>query len=156
MISKFLNSKLFKSSIIYTASSTLNSMIPFLMMPVLTRYINPTDYGNLAMFNVIVSILVPFVGLSIHGAMYRKYYELESNDFKVYVFNLFIILMASFGIVMGLLFIFSDFIFLFTQFTLTISNWIYIVSIVAFLTFINQLFLTICQLQHKALRYGVF
>lgn len=156
MISKIINSKLFKSSAIYTVSSVLNSAIPFLMLPLLTRYLSPSDYGNLTMLNVAISFVIPFIGLSVHGSIYRKYYDLDIDEFKVYLFNLFIILLISFGTVIGFLFIFSDFIKSFVHLTFSLVNWIYIVSAVSFMTFLNQLVLTIWQLQERPIRYGIF
>ncbi|WP_369412260.1 oligosaccharide flippase family protein [Geotalea toluenoxydans] len=69
MISRILSSSLFRASGIYTISAVINSSIPFLMMPILTRFLTPTDYGIVSMFTVLVGIVSPFVGLNIHAPL---------------------------------------------------------------------------------------
>ena len=78
MLKKFiLNSTLLKSSAIYTFSSVVNSAIPFLFLPILTRILTPSEYGIIAMFQISVSIVFPLVGLNLEGAIARKYYDGE-------------------------------------------------------------------------------
>ncbi|NUM50701.1 MAG: oligosaccharide flippase family protein [Flavobacteriales bacterium] len=53
---------LFKSISIYTAISFFTGGISFLLLPVLTQYLSPADYGLLALFNASVnlfSVLIP-------------------------------------------------------------------------------------------------
>ena len=45
---------------IYTLASIINATIPFLLMPVLTRYLSPTDYGIIAIAQSIIGFLTPF------------------------------------------------------------------------------------------------
>ncbi len=72
-------------------------------MPVLTRYLNPDDYGVVAMFGVLLSFMVPFTGLSIHGAIARQYYDRDEVDLPSYVTNCLFILISSTRIV-GIIF----------------------------------------------------
>jgi O-antigen/teichoic acid export membrane protein len=95
MIQKIFKSFLFKSAGIYTATSSLNSAISFFMMPILTRYMIPSDYGIVAMFTVLINFVAPITGLSIHGAIQIKYYEREKIDLPVYLTNCLLILICS-------------------------------------------------------------
>lgn len=58
-IKRLIHSSLFRSAGIYTITQMINSAIPFLLMPVLTRYLTPTDYGIVAMFGVLLSFVAP-------------------------------------------------------------------------------------------------
>ena len=69
MIKQIINSSLFHSVGIYTITSGINAAIPFSIMPILTRYLTPSDYGTVAMFGVLLSFVAPFTGLSINGAI---------------------------------------------------------------------------------------
>jgi O-antigen/teichoic acid export membrane protein len=80
MIKKFINTSLFRSASVYTLTQAINSAIPFFLMPILTRYLTPTDYGIVAMFGVLLSFVAPFTGLSIHGAIARQYYDRDEID----------------------------------------------------------------------------
>ena len=66
---RVIKSSLFQSAFIYTLTRAINSAIPFFLMPVLTRYLTPVDYGIVAMFGVLLSFVASFTGLSIHGAI---------------------------------------------------------------------------------------
>jgi O-antigen/teichoic acid export membrane protein len=64
MIQKIRQSVLFKNTFIYTLLQLVNSGIPFLLLPVLTRYLTPEDYGMIATYNTFVGVLSIFVWLS--------------------------------------------------------------------------------------------
>ena len=49
-----LRCKLVKNIFIYTSSNILKSTLPFLLLPVLTRYLSPADYGIIATFEVLL------------------------------------------------------------------------------------------------------
>ncbi|MCA6417299.1 MAG: oligosaccharide flippase family protein, partial [Cytophagales bacterium] len=59
-----VDSNLLKSSFVFTASNALNSAIPFLLIPVLTRYLSPSDYGIVSIFQVVATMLISFAGLN--------------------------------------------------------------------------------------------
>lgn len=69
---------------VYTASGLTVKVIPFLLLPVLTRYLTPTDYGIVAMFLFLVLIIEPFISLGLAGAVTVKYYD-KSTDLPAYV-----------------------------------------------------------------------
>jgi O-antigen/teichoic acid export membrane protein len=73
-IKQLLKSSLIRSAGIYTITSALNAAIPFLLMPVLTRYLSPADYGMVSMYGVLISFVTPFVGFNVEGAIARQYY----------------------------------------------------------------------------------
>ncbi len=56
-----ISSTLLKNTAIYTLTTIINSAIPFLLIPILTRYLNPSDYGIISVYTVIVAIVSPFI-----------------------------------------------------------------------------------------------
>lgn len=99
---KFFTGRLFRSIGIYLFSSFLNGIIPFLILPVLTRFLSPSDYGIVAMFSVLITFLAPFTGLSVHGAVYRKYFDLDEKEIAVYIGNVCFVLLTS-SLITGLI-----------------------------------------------------
>jgi len=95
LVYKILNSSLFKASGIYTLSSIINAAIPFLLLPLLTRYLSPEEYGIVSMYALLLSITSVFTGLSVHGAINRAYFDEKINNHKEYVWNSLIILFIS-------------------------------------------------------------
>src|SRR5690554_1415237 len=108
MIENVKKTSLFRNAGIYTTTSILNNAIPFFLLPILTRYLSPADYGIVSMFGVLVSFVAPFTGLSVHGAIARMYYEKDIVDIKEYITNSLIILICSTIMVSVVFFMFSS------------------------------------------------
>lgn len=156
MISKaksVFNSNLAKSAGIYTITSVINSAIPFLLLPVLTRYLSPEDYGIVSMFGVLVSFVAPFTGLSIHGAIARMYYEKDEVDIREYITNSICILMTSTLVVATFFYIFADKI---AKISSVPVQLLWMVIVVSFAQFITQIVLTLWQVQVKSFQYGIY
>lgn len=152
-IKKLFQSRLFSSAAIYTITSVINSAIPFFLLPILTRYLIPEDYGIVSMFGVLVSLVSPFIGLSIQGAIARMYYEKENVDIKIYITNCLYILLFSTALVSVIFFLFSGFI---AKLTSLPAQILWIAIIIAFAQFITRIVLTLWQVQVKPLQYGAF
>lgn len=153
MIERFMKSSLFKNSGIYTITNIINASIPFFLLPILTRYLTPEEYGIVSMFSLLIALVTPFIGLNVHGAIARRYYDSEPIDIPVYITNCFLILVSS-TISIGVLFlVFSKPIGNLFSFP---SNMLWLVVTVAFSQFVINIFLTILQVQKKALLYGTF
>jgi O-antigen/teichoic acid export membrane protein len=153
MIKKIINSTLFKNAGTYTITSIINSAIPFLLMPVLTRYMSPSDYGLVAMFAVLVGFVSPFTGLSIHGAIQRQFYERERIDLPAYIFNCILILICSSAFVFFIFFIFSEPI---SRLSSIPKKWLWIVVTISIAQFITLINLSLWQAQYKSRIYGAY
>jgi O-antigen/teichoic acid export membrane protein len=90
------------SALIYTLSNALSAGIPFLMLPVLTRVLKPEEYGQVAMFSVVVAVLGAFTGVNVHGAVGIRFFEKEKFDFPRYVATCLVILVTSTTVVLAL------------------------------------------------------
>lgn len=58
----------FKALSVYAIAGIVSSGVPFLLMPVLTRYLDPGDYGSLAIYNAtlrLITIILSFGGFHI-------------------------------------------------------------------------------------------
>lgn len=65
---------------VYLFSNILNAIIPFILIPILTRYLDPAEYGEVAMFQTLLGALGAFVGLVFVGAASRKYYDSDLTE----------------------------------------------------------------------------
>lgn len=66
---------LVSDSALYFAANLVGAAVPFLLLPILTRHLTPAEYGRVAIFQGLASGLAAMVGLSVHGAANRKYYD---------------------------------------------------------------------------------
>ena len=70
---------LFKHSSIYGIGNLLSRAVAFLMLPLYTRYLTPTDYGILELIDVTSGMIGIVIGLGLDTAVSRFYYESEDE-----------------------------------------------------------------------------
>ncbi len=60
---------------VYGISALVGRSIPFLLLPILTRFLSPTDFGILTMFLFVVVALEPLVDLNFSGSLMVAHFE---------------------------------------------------------------------------------
>jgi O-antigen/teichoic acid export membrane protein len=90
-----LKSKLFKNAFIYTLSEILNKIVPFALLPILTMYLTPSDYGVVATYGAFIGILGVFMHLSIPGSVAINYFKISKEELKIYITNALFILSVT-------------------------------------------------------------
>lgn len=73
-----------KKTSVYVFFNVLSSAIPFVLLPILTRYLSPDSYGRMAMFNLLVMFLIPLMRFEMQEALKREYVD-HKNDFSTYL-----------------------------------------------------------------------
>jgi O-antigen/teichoic acid export membrane protein len=153
ILNKLIYSSLFKASGIYTLTGFINASIPFLLLPVLTRELSPSDYGIVSMFQVSIGILVPLVGLNLEGSIARKFYDKQNtSSFPEYIGSCLLISFISFLVLLGVGLLFSDSI---SGITKIPSFWVRIMFLITLPRFFTLIILTIYQINVKPLNYGL-
>ncbi len=144
----------FKKSIgIYGLTNILDKAVPFLMLPVLTHYLSPEDFGTVAMFLVLVSILFPFVGLNIHGAINRQFIDKEQVDIASYITNSLYIIIITSIVTGGLLLLFSNTI---EQYFHIPKSWFGTILMITAASILSEIVLAIYNISHRPIHYGLF
>lgn len=147
--------KLLKASSTYVFSTILVSIIPFLLIPVMTRYLTKEEYGQVAMFQILVSAMSAIVGFSVYGAANRKYFDQDVSQQTLQKFNgacFHILLSSTFVFLIILIFIKE---WLGMHFAIP-SSWILVALIVSFASFVIQIRLGQWQIREKAKLFGMF
>ena len=93
--------RILKSTSIYTAGNFINRAIPFILLPILTRFLCPEDYGILAIFIAVLGIIEIVISMGVADAVVRNYLDREVRgfEFSAYVFNAFLINLLFFSII---------------------------------------------------------
>lgn len=153
MLKSIFGSNLFKSSGIYTLANIANAAIPFLLLPILTRYLSPEDYGLISMFKVIGSVTYPIIDFGIQASLKREYIDREKIDYPKYLFNS--ILFATFiAVVISVLYlIFGRDISYLTKFPI---EWLFSIILFAYFQFVTQTLLTNFLVRFEAFKYSFF
>lgn len=144
--------RLFGSVATYASANILNSAIPFFLLPVLTRVLSPEEYGVVAMFTTVVSVLSAFTGLSLHGAVSVRYFDLETQHPR-FVGTCLAVLSA--GTLITLLIIWSMAGPL-SGWTSLPQEWLLIAVVASAAQTMIQIRLVIWQIRTQPIRYGFF
>jgi O-antigen/teichoic acid export membrane protein len=147
--------RLFKSTTVYAGANFINQAIPFLLLPVLTRYLTPYDYGLVATFQAMLGIGILFVGMGTVDAIVRGYFDREKRNFNLnqYIFNASFINLIIFLILTILLFFLKEFLGGTLQFP---PLWILLVPLFAISTAIPNIPLKLWIVRQKPLLYSLF
>ncbi|MCZ8672876.1 oligosaccharide flippase family protein [Escherichia albertii] len=76
-----------RNVVIYLISDLIAKTLPFLFIPVVTKYLTPEQYGNIALFNIGVEI---FLIIIIMGG--NSYYKIEYPNFEKPIQALYVII----------------------------------------------------------------
>lgn len=60
---------------VYIAAAAANAAIPFLLLPLIARWLGPSDFGVIGSFVAIVNVLILLVGLNAYGFVSVGYYR---------------------------------------------------------------------------------
>lgn len=119
----------------------------------MTRYLSPTDYGIVATFNVLLAVMVVFVGLTMNGAVTVNFFKLNKDELKEYIGNVFSILFCSFSLVFIVVYILKSY---FSFFTKIPEDWIPSITVIALFQFFFTLNIGLWKVEQKSLPYGLF
>lgn len=148
-----LRSKLFGNAAIYLGANILNAGIPFLLLPILTRVLTPADYGTVAMFGIVLSVLGAFTGLSVHGAVGVRYFQMERKELAEYVGTCVGILVASTSVLFLLVAVFGSWL---AGVSGVPSDWLLVAVVLSGFQFLGNIRLSLWQVSGEAKKYGGF
>ncbi len=152
-LSSVFKHTLFRNGFLYTASNVIRNAIPFFLLPVLTRYLTPADYGVVATFQVLLAVAMVFVGLRLSGAVSVNFFKLSREELKVYIANVIFIETVAFFLIVGIIYFCAGYLSVFLKFP---RNWLLIVVVIAFSRSILTINLSLWQAEQKVLSYGMF
>lgn len=146
-----IKKRLFGHAAIYTLSNFAVAGVPFLLLPVLTRVLDPTAYGIIAMFALVVAFISVIVGLNVHGAITVRYLDNSKFDIPTYVSSSLAILATTSVLMLFFVTIAGDTL---SDLTSIPAKWIYIAVLIAFFQFVVQVLLVLWQASKNPVKYG--
>lgn len=138
----------------YLFSNILNAIIPFILLPILTRYLSPAEYGEVAMFQTLVGALGAFVGITFVGSAGRKYYDhnVSQNELSEFIGSCIQLIFIFSLAVMAFFFFFQSQI---AQWTGIKAEYVLWAVVFASATVIITIRLDQWQVRKQAIKYGV-
>jgi O-antigen/teichoic acid export membrane protein len=147
-----LGSPLVRRAGVYTLSSVVSKAIPFLLLPVLTRYLTPADYGIVAMFLMATTVLQPGVSLSLNAAVSVLYFD-RREDLPRYIGSGAVVILGL-TVVSGLVVLALG--GPLATLTAVPGGWLGLAVILVAARGMASVALTLLQVQERALAYAVY
>ena len=137
---------------IYLMFNILSALVPIVMLPILTKYLSPRDYGILAVFNIVSMLVGNLFRLELNSALKREYAE-NQTDFSRYIstafmFSNFMFLLC--GVVLLLLLPFLG------DFYGIQPYWMLLILLLSYFRFYTVNLHHLLQLTNRALLYGIW
>ncbi len=142
---------LVSASGIYVAANIINSLIPFALLPVLTRYLSPSEYGEVAVYQVWIAMIASVCGFSVHGAALRKYYDDTKGEMAEFISSCIFLLIISSIIVIGIVSLIGGTIYTLIGIN---SQWLLLGVLTASAGFVIQLRLGQWQVRNQPINFG--
>jgi O-antigen/teichoic acid export membrane protein len=134
--------------------NALNGAVPFLLLPVLTRYLSPAEYGTVSLFQTTLLFIVPLVGLSMGFNIDRLFFKLSKAKLAVSIGNMIFLLGAM--AILSTFIIYGCTFFSNLQFTGLPKAWLLIIPIVAGFSTLNQFNLIILRNNDIVGKFGIW
>ena len=136
--------------ICYGMTELINKMMPFLLLPVMARVLNPAEFGHVAMFETLHAVSLVVVSLGVSGAIKVFYFRYPGDEFARFLGTL-IVLSTLFSLaVVALLLCLPEL----QRWLLIPSSWVALAVVAALAEAINVARLTLWQVEQRPLHYG--
>jgi O-antigen/teichoic acid export membrane protein len=146
-----------KHSIVYGFSDILSRAIGFLLIPLYTHYLTPSDYGTLELLDLTSYIIGLFLAMGIAQAVVRFYYEYSDQVRRDQVISVAMITLWVVSVaVLGILLFASP---LISQIVMKSRDFYHMFNII-FITMViglsNEIPLTVLRIEEKSVTYLSF
>ncbi|MEI8218041.1 MAG: oligosaccharide flippase family protein [Elusimicrobiota bacterium] len=144
------SNRFIKNIFIYLGGGSISGLISYLLMPVLSRYLAPADYGIVYMFMAVNMFFVSLIGIQSDTYFTKNYFELQKPVFAEHVGAILKVTLLSTVVLFGLVCMFKARL----SAALSLSgDLILLAIIVASACFISVFILRYYQLEGKAKQY---
>lgn len=151
LVIAMMRSKLASDALIYTIANFAAAGVPFLLVPIMTRFLDPEAYGRIAMFNVSVSVATIIVGLNMHGALMVRFFDRNKAEVSKYTSTVLALLVFSTLLALLLTGTFANFLIEVTDIP---GNWMFVAVLGAGAQFVSLILLTIWQAEKSPFKFG--
>jgi O-antigen/teichoic acid export membrane protein len=144
-------SSLASSSAIYMGSAALNAAVPFVVLPLLARWLGPAAFGVVGSYLALVNICTVLAGLGTHGVISVVHFKQDPRAVPAHVVAALRLLLASALPLIALLWLFGAPL---ERATAVPAAWIWTAGRAATGQFVVTLALAVLQARGQALQFG--
>ncbi|MFZ2410220.1 MAG: hypothetical protein WAW23_01485, partial [Candidatus Methanoperedens sp.] len=137
----------------YTFFKICDKVVPFLLLPIITRALEPQEFGMFILFQAIAGVVLPFMTLSVDSSILLNYFKVKPIDFKEYFSSgYFLLLISSLVVSLGI-YATRVPIARLTEFP---SQWVIVTTLFCFFQFHSNLALNMFQVRREPQKYGIY
>lgn len=141
-----------KSGSVYFSFSIINRLIPFLLLPILTRYIDPVGFGVITVVATISALAMPLLGFCSNSVLYQKFYTLDASELSGFFTASYKIIFSGLVYSTLVIVVFSSQL----KGWLGIgSSWLFLGVLCAAFGMVTTLTMSLYQLQSRPFLYGL-
>lgn len=74
-----------KNIVIYGGTNALKSLVPLIILPILTLHLTPAEFGELSLIDTLVLFLSPFVLINVNASISVEYFKLDRENLRKYI-----------------------------------------------------------------------
>jgi len=137
----------------YSLANMVNASLPFLLLPILTSYLSPEDFGKLTIVQLFLTVSFPFILLNIHGLFVIEYSNLTKDKFAEFVSTMIWIPIFMFVLIEIVFMLFQDILYSYLPIK---AYWIYLVPLFALFQSMPTMIPVIYQAKKEPKNYGIF
>jgi O-antigen/teichoic acid export membrane protein len=145
--------KLSTNIVLYGATNALKSLVPLLMMPILTSYLSLTDFGILSLVETTIIFVTPFILFGIGASINVEYFKLKHQDLKKYITNALLLSLISFSFIMTIAYVLQNQIATLLNLSETMVLWIIVFSM---FRVISSILLGLYQTRQEPIKFALF
>lgn len=147
-----LMASLKRASAIYLAAAALNAAVPFSVLPFLTRWLGPAEFGIAGNYLAMVNLAAVVAGLSVHGIISVVHFKQGADAVAAYVFGSLRLLMFTGMPLLGALAMFGPWI---EEVSAVPARWVWTIGMVAAFQFVVAVGLVVFQTREEPVSYAV-
>lgn len=137
----------------YTTFSILNRSVPFVLLPILTAYLTPADYGVVALFTAVALFLMPVVGLNANTIILQRYFKTSVRERQELLATTYVIMTVVLGVLILFWIGLGGYI---TELIKLDRAWLLIAIIAAYAGMVATMTTTLSQIRQESFKYGMF
>lgn len=147
-----------KLSTSYAATQGIQKGVMLLLTPLLTSYILPKEYGNIAIVVMLVSIFKIIFTLSLESTIMRYYLRIKNNEIlaKEFLGSIIFFIGIMFLIFLTLLLVFGEIFFKFIFADFAFYPYIMIAALLTMVQQINSIYITMLKAVQNIKDYIIF
>ena len=153
LVKMVIDSKLVKDSSIYFGFKIIDMLFPLFLLPIITRKLEPDQYGLYVLYTALTAVLLPLLTLSVDSSILLSYFKLKREEFSKYFSSGYFLIIISSTLIGLIVWLFRQLLADLASFP---SEFVIILILTCFFQFHSNLALNIYQVRQEPIKYGIF